>query len=96
MQVAQISLVNSKSPFVDFTSVDEGVTVRAEGNQVVVAISPALLDKHDVVNFNINVSALRNSAPMPRFDQNAPTYISGYYGPRAAQLLPPGNYQRLR
>ena len=65
------------------------VTVWTEGDEILIRVVPAFIDKDDMVNININVATSRDGTPMPRFDKNTPTYISGYRGPRTAQILPP-------
>ena len=65
------------------------VTIWAEGDEVFILIPSTVFDEFDVVHVDVDLPTRVNGAPVSGFAKNAPSYLSGYMGPRTAQVLPP-------
>ena len=77
MGKAQVDLVHSQAFSVDLSTVGAPVTVRADGDEIVVFVRLALRPRDDVVNIDFDVTTSRNGASVASLDQYSPPDFCG-------------------
>ena len=95
MSKPKVRFVHSDRLSVDLFPICSVMTVGAEGDEVVVFVGPTLCLGDDVMHVNPNIATGRDRASMPGLNKDAPTYVSGYMGPRTAQLIDPTLFDSL-
>jgi hypothetical protein len=75
---SEVELVKSKRLSVDFLGIGAAVTVGAKCNEVVIVVRLTFRPGDDVVNVDVDISAGRNGAAVPRLDEDTSTELTWY------------------
>ena len=79
MSESQVEFVKPQAFTINFPSVGAPVTVRANGDEIVVIVRLTLRPRDNVMNIDLDVSASGDRASVPGFDQDAPSDPSRYW-----------------
>lgn len=79
MGEAEIELVKQQTFSVNFPAVGAPMTIRTEGNEIVILMRLTLRPRDNVMNVNFDVSTTGNGAAVPGFDKDAPSEFSRYW-----------------
>ncbi len=79
MGESKIDFVEPQALTINLPSVGSPMTIRAEGDEVVVLVRLTLRPRDNVMNVNFDVSTSGNSAAVPSLDKDAPADFSRYW-----------------